>query len=119
MAAQKASKARVVLRACVATKPPACTVPACDECVTTLQSSGRGCAAHMLDSARVAHRGGGGPGAALPVRWALGPHHGGIVRPLPRFQLELVECVHTWAPEFGGRIGFPPPEKIGLVLFFN
>ena len=24
----------------------------------------------------------------------------------------------NWAPEFGGRIGFPPPEKNELVLFY-
>ena len=23
----------------------------------------------------------------------------------------------SWAPEFGGRFGFPPPEKTGLVRF--
>ena len=26
------------------------------------------------------------------------------------------ESVETWAPEFGGRIGFPPPENNELVL---
>ena len=33
--------------------------------------------------------------------------------------VELSKSVLIWAPEFGGRIGFPPPEKNKLVLSFE
>ena len=33
--------------------------------------------------------------------------------------VELSKSVLIWALEFGGRIGFPPPEKNKLVLSFE